>query len=102
MHLVVEIRKVSLVKSGTVDNRSLFIPLRWISIFLIFLAVVLTVFQLVRYSRIRAAFPPGYGDCRRAGWGAGPDKAAERMLQTYTAVPVEVRYRDAVIQIKPA
>ena len=34
--------------------------------------------------------------------GLDQPKAAERLLQTYTAVPVEVRYRDAVIQIKPA
>ena len=33
--------------------------------------------------------------------GLDQPKAAERLLQTYTAVPVEVRYRDAVIQIKP-
>jgi beta-lactamase class A len=85
-----------------VDNRSLFIPLRWISVGLIFLAVVLTIFQLVRYSRIRATFPPGMVIAGVQVGGLEQTKAAERMLQTYTAVPVEVRYRDAVIQIKPA
>lgn len=34
--------------------------------------------------------------------GLDQSRAAERLLQTYTAVPVEVRYREAVIQIKPA
>lgn len=84
------------------NNRGLFIPLRWISVGLIFLSVVITIFQLVRYSRIRATFPPGMVIAGVQVGGLDQPKAAERLLQTYTAVPVEVRYRDAVIQIKPA
>ena len=34
--------------------------------------------------------------------GLNQQKASERLLQAYTAVPVEVRYRDAVIQIRPS
>ena len=41
-------------------NRSRSFPfLRWFSIVLIFVALVLTVLQLVSYSRIRANFPHG-------------------------------------------
>ena len=69
---------------------------------MIFLSVVITIFQLVRYSRIRATFPPGMVIAGVQVGGLDQPKAAERLLQTYTAVPVEVRYRDAVIQIKPA
>lgn len=33
--------------------------------------------------------------------GLDAEKAADRLRQTYTAVPVEIRYRDAVVQIRP-
>lgn len=84
-----------------VRNRSIFVTLRWISVFFIFLAVVLTVLQLVSYSRIRTSFPPGMVIAGVQVGGLGQQQAAERLLQTYTAVPVEVHYRDAVIQIRP-
>ncbi|RPJ52316.1 MAG: hypothetical protein EHM21_00510 [Chloroflexi bacterium] len=83
-------------------NRSLFVSLRWISILLIFLAVVLTVLQLVRYSRIRSSFPPGMVIAGVPVGGLDQQTAAERLLQTYTALPVEVRYRDAAIQVRPS
>ena len=83
-------------------NRSIFVSLRWISILLIFLAVVLTILQLIRYSRIRSSFPPGMVIAGVPVGGLDPQIAAERLLQTYTAIPVEVRYRDAVIQIRPS
>lgn len=85
-----------------VRNRSIFVTLRWISVFLIFLAVVLTVVQLVRYSRIRSSFPPGMVIAGVPVGGLSQQAASERLLQAYTAVPIEVRYRDAVIQIRPA
>jgi beta-lactamase class A len=69
---------------------------------LIFLAVVLTVLQLVRYSRIRSSFPPGMIIAGVPVGGLDQQTAAERLLQTYTALPVEVRYRDAAIQIRPS
>ncbi len=34
--------------------------------------------------------------------GLDQEEAANRLVQAYTAIPVEVRYRDAVIQIKPS
>ncbi len=82
-------------------NRNSFIPLRWISIGLIVLAVVLAAAQLVYYSRIRSNFPPGMVIAGVNVGGLSQQRAAERLLQAYTAVPVEVHYRDAVIQIKP-
>lgn len=82
-------------------NRSIFVTLRWLSILLIFLAVVLTVLQLVRYSRIRSSFPPGMVIAGVPVGGLDSTKAAERLQQAYTAVPVEIHYRDAAIQIRP-
>jgi len=85
-----------------VRNRSSFIPLRWVSIILIAAAVVLAAVQLVHYSRVRSNLPPGMVIAGVPVGGLTQEKAAERLLQAYTAVPVEVHYRDAVIQIKPA
>lgn len=82
-------------------NRSIFLTLRLVSIFFIVLAVALTVIQLVRYSRIRSGFPPGMVIAGVPVGGLNQQQAAERLLQAYTAVPVEVHYRDAVIQIRP-
>ncbi len=83
-------------------NRVSFFPLRWVSAILILLAVALTAIQLVSYSRIRANFPPGMVIGGIPVGGLDNQAAAERLLQSYTAIPVEVRYRDAVIQIKPS
>jgi beta-lactamase class A len=82
-------------------NRGIFVPLRWISILLIVMAVALAALQLVFYSRIRSSFPPGMVIAGVPVGGLTQEKAADRLLQTYTAVPVEIRYRDAVIQIRP-
>lgn len=82
-------------------NRSTFYPLRWISVIFLLLAVILTVVELVRYSRIRSNFPPGMVIAGIQVGGLDTQQANERLLQAYTAVPVEVRYRDAVIQIRP-
>lgn len=83
-------------------NRAIFSTLRWISVFFIFLAVALTIFQLVVYSRIRSNFPPGMVIAGVPVGGLSQEEASARLLQAYTAVPIEVRYRDAVVQIRPA
>jgi len=83
-------------------NRGSLFPLRWVSIVLIFLAVALSAVQLVRYSRIRTSFPPAMVIAGIPVGGLEIQQAAERLLQAYTSVPVEVHYRDAVIQIKPS
>jgi beta-lactamase class A len=85
-----------------VRNQNVFSTLRWVSIFLIFLAVALTVYQLVIYSRIRSSFPPGMVIAGVPVGGLNQQQASDRLLQAYTAVPVELRYRDAAIQIRPA
>ena len=75
--------------------------LRWISIGFIILAVFLTTVQLVKYSRIRSNFPNGL---KIAGVPVGEldyTRASERILAVYLA-PIEMYYRDAVIQVKPA
>lgn len=81
-------------------NRS-FPILRWVSLLLIFIAVILTVLQLVNYSRIRANFPRGLIVAQVPVGGLDQQQASERLLQTY-AQPVEIHYGNAVIQIKPS
>lgn len=82
-------------------NRGLNLPLRWVSVAFLLIAVILTAYQLVRYSRIRSNFPPGMVIAGIPVGGLNTQQAAQRLLQVYTIVPVEIRYRDAVIQIKP-
>jgi beta-lactamase class A len=82
------------------QNRS-FPFLRWFSIVLIFVALVLTILQLVSYSRIRANFPRGLTAAGVPIGGLDRQQAAERMLQAY-AYQVEVHYGNAIIQIKPS
>lgn len=82
-------------------RRSSLSILRWISIVLIFVAVLLTVFELVRYSRLRASFPPGMVIAGVPVGGLNQQQAAERLIQAY-GIPVELRYGDAIIQVKPS
>jgi len=77
-----------------------FPALRSISIICILLAVGLTIYQLVSYSRIRANFPTGMVIAGVPVGGLDREQAAERLVQAY-GVPVEVRYGDAIIQIRP-
>ena len=75
--------------------------LRWISIFLVLVAMLLFVVQLVTYSRIRANFSPGTVIAGVPVGGLNQQQAAERLVQAYS-IPVEVHYGSAVIQIRPA
>lgn len=75
--------------------------LRWIALALIFTAVLLMVYNLIGYSRIRGNFPPGMKIGGVAVGGLDRQKAAERLVQAY-GVAIEIRYNAAVIQVKPA
>ncbi len=74
--------------------------LRWVSVIFIFLAVILTVIQLVSYSRQRVGFPPGMVIAGVPMGGLNRQQAAERLVQAY-GLPIELRYGEANIQIKP-
>lgn len=81
-------------------SRQDFSALRWVSIVLIFLAVILTVFQLVSYSRQRVSFPPGMIIAGVPVGGLDRQQSAERLVQAY-GLPIELRYGTSAIQIKP-
>lgn len=75
--------------------------LTWVSLGLLFVAVLLTVFQLVTYSRIRASFPAGTTIAGIPMSGITRQQAADRLVQVY-GLPVELYYGDSLIQLKPA
>ncbi|HEX7555528.1 MAG TPA: hypothetical protein VF338_02805, partial [Leptolinea sp.] len=75
--------------------------IRWIALAFIFLAVLLAVYNLIGYSRIRGNFPPGMRIAGVPVGGLDRQKSAERLVQAY-GVPVELQYNNAIIQVKPA
>ncbi|MCE5208771.1 MAG: class A beta-lactamase-related serine hydrolase [Chloroflexi bacterium] len=75
--------------------------IRWASIGFIFIAVLISVIELVRYSRIRSAFPIGMEIADIPVGGLDQEEAAERLIQSY-GVPIEIHYQGSIIQIKPA
>ncbi|KPL83390.1 hypothetical protein SE15_06845 [Thermanaerothrix daxensis] len=77
------------------------IILRWVSVILILLAVLLTVIQLVRFSRLRETFPAGTRIAGVPVGGLDRQQAAQRLTQVY-GLPVELRYGDAIIQLRPS
>jgi beta-lactamase class A len=83
------------------NRRSSLSALRWVSLLLISLAGILVTLQLVRFSRIRNHYPPGQVIAGVPVGGLDRQRAAERIIQTY-AVPIELRYNEASIQIKPS
>jgi hypothetical protein len=81
---------------------SSFSALRWISLFLILAAVALIALQLVRFSRFRANFPEGMEIANVPVGGQDRASSAQRLLEVFSATPVEIHYGDAVIHLDPA
>ena len=77
------------------------ILLRWISIGLISIAVILLVFQLIRYSQIRAGFPPGTKIAGVPVGGMNQQQAADRITQAFN-LPIELKYGQDNILVKPS
>jgi beta-lactamase class A len=82
-------------------KRGSYTILRWVSIVLIFLAVLLVVYELVSYSRMRSTFPAGTTIGGVPVGGLDQQQTADRLTQAYS-IPIEVHYNDAIIQIKPS
>lgn len=76
--------------------------LRWISVFLILGAVILTTLQLVRFSRLRTSFPAGMVIAGVPVGGLDRPGSAQRLLEVYSTVPVELHYGGEVIHLPPA
>ena len=78
-----------------------FTLIRWIALGLIISAVLLIIFQLAVYSRLRSTFATGttIGDVDVSG--LTQDEAATRLTQAYS-IPIEMNYGEDSIQAKPA
>jgi beta-lactamase class A len=84
-----------------VRRRNSFSILRWISLLFIFLAALLTVIQLIAFSRERNNYPSGTTIARIPVAGLNREQAAARLLETF-GLPIEVHYQNSIIQIKPS
>lgn len=83
------------------NNRINAVILQWAAVLFISLAALLIIIQLVTFSRVRSSFPPGMVIAGVPVGGLNQQQAADRLVQAYS-LPVEIRYGDAIIQIKPA
>lgn len=78
-----------------------FTLIRWIALALIIAGVILTIFQLAIYSRLRSTFTTGTTIGGVDVSNLSPDEAATRITQAY-AIPIEMHYGEDIIQAKPA
>jgi beta-lactamase class A len=74
--------------------------LRIISVGLILGALVISVLQLVRFSRVRSYLPAGLIVAGVPVGGLDRQQAAQRLMETYS-YPVELNYNGALIQLNP-
>ncbi len=82
-------------------SRSPFSALRIISLLLILVTVILTVLQLITFSRVRTYLPAGLDIAGIPVGGLDRQAAAERLLEVYSA-PVEIHYQDQTILLNPS
>lgn len=75
--------------------------LRWVSVGLLILAIILLTIQLIIFSRSRITYPANMEIGGVPVGGLTRDQAGERLLQVYN-VPVELKYEGATIQLDPA
>jgi beta-lactamase class A len=74
--------------------------LRWVSLFFVAVAIILTMIELTAYSRARGNYPEGMTIAGVPVGGVSPQEAAQRLLQVYTS-PVEIQYGGGVIHLDP-
>lgn len=82
-------------------NRSLFSPLRWFSALFVLAALILTIINLVQYSRTQANFPAGMKIAGVPVGGMDRQLAAQRLVEAYS-IPIELVYNQALIQVSPS
>jgi len=75
--------------------------LRLISLGLLLSATALLIFELVNFSRQRSRLPTSLSVAGVDVGGLDQTEAIERLLQVYS-VPIELIYRDQIIQVSPA
>lgn len=71
------------------------------ALFLLIAAVILTTFQIVRFSRLRTRYPLGMEIANVPVGGLTRQEAAQRLLEAYSQ-PVELRYDESIILLAPS
>ncbi|MCG2783665.1 MAG: class A beta-lactamase-related serine hydrolase [Anaerolineae bacterium] len=74
--------------------------LRWVSLFFIAAAIILTMIELTAYSRARSNYPDGMTIGGVPVGGISPQEAAQRLLQVYSS-PIEIQYAGELIHLDP-
>ena len=87
-------------RGNDLRNREAFSALRIISVLLILVAIILTIFQLLQYSRVRAYLPSGLKIANVDVGGLDRTQAAQQLSEVYS-VPVEMRYKGEAIHLNP-
>lgn len=82
-------------------SRAAVSTLHWVSIILLLSSLILTVLQLVRFSRLRATYPAGMIIAGIPVGGLDRQGSAERLLAVYST-PIELRYEGAIIHLNPS
>ncbi len=82
-------------------RRNTFGFLRWVALILIFISFFLLGIQLIRYSRVRATFPPGLVVGGVPVGGMTSTQAGEKLIQAY-GIPIEMIYGNSLIQVRPS
>jgi beta-lactamase class A len=82
-------------------TRGSFSFLRWISLSLIFFALVLLIFQLIRFGKVWSTYPSGLSIAGVPVGNLDRQQAAQRILEIYT-LPVELHYNENTIQLLPS
>jgi beta-lactamase class A len=85
----------------SVRNRSALSLLRFFSLGLLLISIILVALQLVRFSRVRSYLPAGLTVAGVPVGGLDREQAAERLMEVYS-VPVLVRYNGASILLQPS
>ena len=75
--------------------------LSWVAVTILLMAATLSILQLVRYSTVRAAFPTGLRVAGVPIGGLSYEAAANRLVQVYLS-PIDIMYKDATVQVRPA
>jgi len=75
--------------------------LRFISLLFLLIAVILTVLQLVRFSRVRSYLPAGLIVAGVPVGGLDRQQAAQRITERYS-YPVELHYNGSIIYLNPS
>jgi beta-lactamase class A len=87
-------------RGNDLRGREAFSALRIISILLILAAIILTIFQLLQYSRVRAFLPRELKIASVDVGGLDRPQAAQQLSEVYS-VPVDIRYKGEAIHLNP-